>query len=123
MEQDGEIFIEGLQQMVSIGVTEEEKSFPQLLKMDVKLKVSCSEASQSDSLNDTVNYIEVIDRVEELCKSGRWNLLEKFSQDILLALFEISEKVRRVEMSVYKFVDPRVASIRFSLSMDSPRSG
>jgi dihydroneopterin aldolase len=77
------IRVRGLRIKARIGVTEEERAEPQTLTIDVELKVDARKAGRSDSLADTVDYSQVVERIERVVSAGETRLLERLAQRIV----------------------------------------
>ncbi len=58
------------------GVLEEEKTNPQPCCFDVRMEYDFCKAAQSDNLNLTLNYDEVMHDVSDFCQSNRFDLIE-----------------------------------------------
>lgn len=78
------------------GVFEEEKTKGQEFVVDVRLYLSLRTAGQSDDVQDTVNYAEIVKLIEERVQSPSVNLIETLAEQIANAClgFEIVDKVR-----------------------------
>jgi dihydroneopterin aldolase len=91
-----------------IGCSEEERAFPQRLRVSVKLGVDTREAARSGDLLKTVNYAAVCDRVREIGASRPWVLVEELAEvfaEKILAEFHLVQDIRIV---IEKFVLPGV---------------
>ena len=81
------IYINGLELYAYHGATEEEQTLGHRYICSLELEVDLSQASQSDSLGDTVNYGEIAVVIEEVVRSEQNRLLEKLSKQIVDKLF------------------------------------
>ena len=79
--------IEGLNESVRLGCSDEERSFPQVVTIDIELEVALTECVKTDSIKDTLDYMEVAKTVETLTSECSWKLIEKMCFDIGKAIF------------------------------------
>lgn len=59
-----------------IGATEEERSFPQMLEVDLVIEADLSAAAASDALADTIDYGPLVSLVERTVEGGSFTTLE-----------------------------------------------
>jgi dihydroneopterin aldolase len=75
-----DIFIEGLEVYGHHGVGPEEKILGQRLLYDVRLTIEDCRAAQTDVVDDTVDYTEVLDLITEVATVKSYSLLERLAQ-------------------------------------------
>ena len=75
-----DIFIEGLEVYGHHGVPAEERVLGQRLVFDVRLTTEECRGAQTDEVDDTVDYTEVIDVITELATVDSYSLLERIAQ-------------------------------------------
>ncbi len=90
MTQTDRIEIRGLQLLAYCGVLPHEQEHTQPLEVDIDMYVDLKPAGNSDALDDTVNYGEVIAAVLQLAANHRFALLEKMAAEIMGLLGEQS---------------------------------
>jgi FolB domain-containing protein len=95
------ISIEGLRVPTLIGVTEEERSAPQDVEIDLSLHLDLSRAGISDDLVDTVDYDALVREVAELVRSSKASLMEHLAEDIA-TLISRNQLVERVTVTLRK---------------------
>jgi dihydroneopterin aldolase len=91
--------------------------------VDLEMKVDFSKASQSDDLNDTVNYLEVYQLIK-LCMQKKSKLLEHLSRHILLALMERFPQISEGTIKVAKMNPPlggQLSSVSVTMNYDGKR--
>jgi dihydroneopterin aldolase len=93
------ILITGLRELGVHGVLPEEKTRPQPFEVDVELVLDLRAASESDDLDDTVDYGAVCEAISRVVSSERYDLLERLA-------------ARIAEVCV---VDPRVDGVRVTV--------
>jgi FolB domain-containing protein len=76
------IFIENLRLKCRIGATDDERREPQDVILDVNLFRNLERAAITNSLDDTVNYKEVMDRISDYVSEGEFRLLESLAEGI-----------------------------------------
>lgn len=98
------IFIENLRADCVIGVSEEERSRPQKVVVDVGLESELSRAAASEKIEDTVDYREVRRQVSHFVTEGEFVLLESLAEGIaslLLDSFSVEAVVVKVRKEKY----------------------
>ena len=88
------VFIKQLQVNTVIGVYDFEKQSKQPLFFDVTMLTDFSKATQSDDVNDVVDYAKVSERIIRHCDSEQVELLETLAEQltsIILAEFAVSQ--------------------------------
>ena len=76
------IYIKDLLLRCIIGINEDERVKKQDVIINITLYADLSEACQSDSIEDTVNYKKIKDRVVESVEESSFFLIEKMAEEI-----------------------------------------
>jgi dihydroneopterin aldolase/2-amino-4-hydroxy-6-hydroxymethyldihydropteridine diphosphokinase len=76
------IRIVGIRALGVHGVLPEEQTRPQPFEVDVEMRVDLHAASESDALDDTVDYGAVCEAVSRVVTSERYQLLERLAARI-----------------------------------------
>ena len=95
------IFVKGLRLSGRVGVEAAEREKPQPLEVDLELQLDLSEASESDKLEDTIDYKALVDDVSEIVSSASYHLLEALAARIADAVLERAP-VESVSVSIEK---------------------
>ncbi len=95
------IFIDNMRLKCKIGVTADERREPQDVIVDVSLILDLDRAATSNSLDDTVNYREIMQQVSAFVLSGEFTLLEGLAEGIATLALS-SFQVERVSVRVRK---------------------
>jgi dihydroneopterin aldolase len=69
------------------GVTEQERSKPQLLMIDIAIDLDLSKAASTDALADTLDYSQLHKQVLEIVANKSFKLLESLAQSIIDYIF------------------------------------
>jgi dihydroneopterin aldolase len=83
------------------GVLDFEQEHSQPFEIDLTLSVDLMTASESDSLNDTVSYAEVVTLVKEVVESRNYKLLERLAGEIAQQVLTM-DRVQEVDVTVRK---------------------
>jgi dihydroneopterin aldolase len=94
------------------GLFEHERKDGQDFYVDLTLSVDLTAASQSDAIEDTVNYAEITDLVVEEITSNPVNLIEKLAARIAERVLNQHIKVKSVTVTVHKPQAPVAAQIK-----------
>jgi dihydroneopterin aldolase len=95
------ILLEGIQLLVRVGTTDEERNTPQFCAIDVVFGAQLEKAGQSGNLADTVNYAELFRQIEQLMAERTFTLLEEIGHEILELALQLTG-VRWVRVRVRK---------------------
>ena len=90
------VTINQLQQLMTIGLTDEERAFPQMITLDLIMTVDMEQSFSSDDLNHTLDYTQIGGLINSLASENQWNLLEKMCFDIgqqILSQFSLCQDV------------------------------
>ena len=104
------IRIVGLRELGVHGVLPEEQTRPQPFEIDVELHVDLSVASESDDLDDTVDYGAVCEAVNRIVTSEHYQLLERLATRIAEVCM-IDPRVQGVVVEVRKMQPPVRAAV------------
>jgi FolB domain-containing protein len=95
------ISIKNLKIPTHIGVTDEERSQPQTVSVDVTMYADLRAAGISDDLADTVDYDRVLRDVDELVRASKTDLLEHLAEEVT-QLISRHGLVERVTVEITK---------------------
>lgn len=95
------LFIKDLEIFPRIGATRRERATPQRITMDITIEADLSEASRSDSLQDTIDYNTITRLVRETAAEGEYCLIERLAGAVADTLLEL-DRVRALAVSVQK---------------------
>ncbi|MBA7508234.1 Bifunctional folate synthesis protein [subsurface metagenome] len=88
------------------GVKESEKKDGQNFRFNIEIFISKSSFLNDDSIENTLNYSEVIKLIKRINSSERFNLLETFSQTVAEDIMKISPLVDKVIVRIEKTSPP-----------------
>lgn len=102
------IFIDSLEIYFNIGLSNEERAFPQKLKFSLECEIE--KLSKGVKLEDTICYDTLAREVTSVAKSKDWVLLE----DLVFAIFESAfskfNNLKTLNIKIDKFVVPNTKS-------------
>jgi len=73
------ICIKNLKVDCEIGVYDEERGCKQPVWFDIELDVNLSKATESDNLNDTIDYFELTSEIVRIVENSHFQLIEKLA--------------------------------------------
>jgi dihydroneopterin aldolase len=109
------ISIVDLEVFYHVGVPDAERAEPQRLLLTVELETDFSAAAKSDSIDHTINYFAVTQRLLKFGEGREWKLIEKLAADIadtVLAEF----KPQCISVEVKKFIIPEARHVSVGVS-------
>lgn len=83
------------------GVTVQEREQELPLQVSVELAIDLTPASQSDNIDDTINYSTLHQAIVNVVKTKSRHLLEKLGEDIVEVIFEV-KRVRQATVCIAK---------------------
>lgn len=96
------ILLENLRVECIVGDLPHERQFPQELFLNMTLTCDLSVAGRTDRLEDTVNYVAVIEAVRKALISAKCQMIERAAQVAVDAAFATDVRIRAVEITVRK---------------------
>ena len=87
------IFLEAVKVKTHLGVPEWERQLPQTIVLDIEIAYDFSQACQSDAIDDTIDYAQVVARIRETLQEHRFRLVEALADHVCqLILKEFNAK-------------------------------
>ncbi len=107
-----EIVITGIRACGRHGAYAGEKDRPQAFDVTLTIRIDLERASQSDRLEDTIDYAAIHRRVVETVEQRSFDLLERLGAEILAVVFE-DMRVGAAEVTIGKpgLLDGATASV------------
>ncbi|AEE26268.1 dihydroneopterin aldolase [Francisella hispaniensis] len=94
------LFLSDIEIYVSLGCSEEERAYKQMITLDLELEFSQNySASNSDNLEETICYYTLRNNIQQFCDSISCNLIEYLAKQIYLF---IGEKHRDITIKYLK---------------------
>ncbi len=109
------ISIHQLTLFVRVGCSDEERTFPQRLVIDIEATVDIQKAAQTGELADTVCYISIANETKKLVEHGSWKLLEEFAEETAALLFKKFEQISKLSLCITKQVIPDAAGVSLQI--------
>jgi D-erythro-7,8-dihydroneopterin triphosphate epimerase len=95
------IKIEGIEANCIIGINPDEKINPQPIIINLTLYTSFEKASNTDDINNTINYSTLVKSVKDFTSKSKFNLIETLGAKIAeMVLNDL--KVTEVEVEIKK---------------------
>lgn len=105
-----QIIIEELTVFYRVGVPDEERAKPQKLLVTVVLDHDFAPAAAGDSIEKTINYQAVADRLTRLGENRSWKLIETLAVELAETILR-EFKPARVSVEVKKFIIPETRHV------------
>ncbi|MFM7888028.1 MAG: ribonuclease HI [Pseudanabaena sp.] len=113
------LYLTGVKSYGYIGYLPEENILGQWFEVDATLWVDFEKSTYSDDLEDTVNYISCIRKIENLIQTKKFKLIERLAGAIADSLLEDS-KISQVEIKIIKH--PPIPDFLGSVAVEITRS-
>jgi dihydroneopterin aldolase len=90
-----------------VGYLPEEQVLGQWFEVDVKLWLDLSQATQTDAIEDTLDYRHTINLVQDLVKTAKFALLEKLAGAIADGILSTdNDYISQIQVIVHKLAAP-----------------
>ena len=109
------IIIEEIEIPFRIGVPEEERAKPQLLRLSILIEHSLQTAALSDDLSQTIDYATLADELLSFGEGKEWKLLERLAHDLALWILQ-RFGTERVTVEAKKFILPNARHVSVRLT-------
>ncbi|NWK73722.1 dihydroneopterin aldolase [Acinetobacter cumulans] len=96
------IIIEGLKVETVVGCFNWERQIIQPLMLDLQINTSLEQASNSDELDDTLNYAEICEISAKVIQEAQPKLIEHAAKLVLNALFTTFPVVESIMITIRK---------------------
>jgi ribonuclease HI len=113
------IYLKGVRAYGYVGYLPEENVLGQWFEVDATLWVDFEKSTYSDDLEDTVNYISCIRKIENLIQTEKYKLIERLAGAIADSILE-DPKISQVELRVIKH--PPIPNFQGSVAVEITRS-
>jgi ribonuclease HI len=113
------IYLKGVKAYGYIGYLPEENVLGQWFEVDAALWVDFEKSTYSDELEDTVNYISCIRKIENLIQTKKFKLIERLAGAIADSLLE-DPKISQAEIKIIKH--PPIPDFLGSVAVEITRS-
>ena len=87
------------------GYLSEEQVLGQWFKVDLTLSLDLSAAGQSDRLEDTLDYRQIITLVREIVQTARYALIERLAEDLAQEILKLN-LASQVRVELTKLAPP-----------------
>lgn len=108
------IQLKNLEVQCHVGCSNEERSFPQILRISVTMFLSLGIAATNDDLNETIDYAAVVNEIRKTVNSRQYNLIETVAEDIATHLLKMN-RIKGLQVNVEKKVLPGLEAAMVSL--------
>jgi dihydroneopterin aldolase len=95
------IFLEQVAVQTKLGVPDWERLAPQTIILDIEIGYDLTKSCQSDTIEDTVDYGEVVNRIRTTLNENSFKLVEALAEHICQLILE-EFKAARVKVRVSK---------------------
>jgi 7,8-dihydroneopterin aldolase/epimerase/oxygenase len=94
------IFLEQVTVQTKLGVPEWERLKPQAIVLDIEIGYDLSKSCQSDTIEDTIDYGEVVSRIRETLTAHSFKLVEALAEHVCeLILQEFKAEFVKVKVA------------------------
>lgn len=100
------IYLTGIRAYGYTGYLPEEQTLGQWFEVDVRLSVSLLDAAKSDQITDTVDYRNVIAKVQHLIKTSKFALVETLAEALANSILAECDRLEQVQVILSKPAAP-----------------
>ncbi len=96
------IVLENMKYFGHLGCTPEERSTPQLLIVDAELFLNLKISGESDNLDDTVNYVQIRNLIQNIIENTTKNLIESLAENIAQSVLKNFPLIDSIKLKIFK---------------------
>lgn len=100
-----------------LGWTDEERDRLQVVVANLELHISAPGVQHTDKLEDSIDYRDIVRRLENNCAERSWRLLEKMTFDIASDLLSQFRTLQKVCITVRKNIFPNAEGVSVSRTL------
>jgi dihydroneopterin aldolase len=116
---------------IHLGCSDEEKFYPQLISFNINLDFnSPPKGVSTDSLEDTICYLRLVEAIKAYCKNKRFNLIEcltesiyKLIEQLLLPHYNLIASIKIITHKVSPPVEDVYGGVVFTYCVNSEERG
>lgn len=120
---DTSLIVSGIELFGFHGASKEEQARGNRFQIDLKVEGEFEKALNTDRLEDSIDYSQVVKVVGEINRAKRYSLIESFADAIANDLLERFSKIRKISVRVAKLDPPgleeKVACAAIELTKES----
>lgn len=98
------IRLKNIQAFSKLGIYDHERVLGQVLFIDLELELCLKEASTSNKLENTIDYVAVSVMIREFCQSKEFYLIEGLAHEITLILFKNFPRIKGATIEIKKTI-------------------
>jgi len=114
------IQLKGLRLATHVGAFAEELARIQVVEINLKLHVNKQAAALQDRLENSVNYAEVLQVLQDCAMQRPRQLIETLAHELAASVLE-NFAVQKVDIQLSKFILPQLQSVEIELSLEIPQ--
>lgn len=100
------IQLTGIRAYGYIGALPEENVLGQWFEVDITLWLDLAPAGRSDQLDDTHNYVTLVQQTQQLIKAQKFKLIERLADAIANQALANDPRIEQVKVKVIKLTPP-----------------
>ena len=112
-----ELSINSLKVSTILGVTDEERSYPQVIELNIIAWYEIDEALDRKSIESVPDYSEIVSAIKLMCNKGSWQLMENLCYELAAEIFKGFQIINRLEVHVKKRILPEIESSAVRLNV------
>ncbi|MEM8503513.1 MAG: dihydroneopterin aldolase [Cyanobacteria bacterium P01_D01_bin.1] len=89
-----------------LGVLPEENVLGQWFHVDLKIFIDLSKAGQTDALEDTHSYVEIVQETKRLIQTKKYKLIESLASAVASHALSSDNRIRKINVKVTKPTPP-----------------
>lgn len=106
--------VHGFHVRVRLGCTEAERAFPQVVRLDLRVRSRVEAAVATDDVAHAVDYSRIAELIHARAAEGEWRLLETLAVDIGQRILPLSRAIEEVEVTVTKTIFAEASGVSFT---------
>jgi dihydroneopterin aldolase len=100
------IVLTGMRFEGRLGVSEEEREFPQFLELDIEIEAPLDAPAASDDLGDAIDYAPLVERARTIVEGSSYRLLEALAGAVATDVLSAAPAAVAVTVRLRKLAVP-----------------
>jgi 7,8-dihydroneopterin aldolase/epimerase/oxygenase len=96
------LYIKNLTLKTTIGCHDWEKQLLQTIIVDIEMGIDCKQIAQTDALNATIDYVQMVDKLTAFAASAKFDLIETLIEKIAQFLHQHYSVIKQLKISLDK---------------------
>ncbi len=96
------IIIQDFHILTNVGISDKERKYPQEILINLEIELDFSISFQTDNIQDTINYKDIMNIIIDYSQNHSPKLLEKLGWDLIEKLHQKFNQIKKIKIQLFK---------------------